>query len=153
VFDDNCVIDAKGDTNKGITIGNGVLVGRNSIIYCKNGDIQIEDGVNISSNCTIVSANRVSIGKGVLICGYTHLLSGGGYDFSNKSVKFSEQSGAVSEGELVIGPDCWLGARVTVLDAACIGEHCVIGACSLVNKPIPPNSLAYGIPAKVVKNI
>ena len=39
VIDDNCLIDAKGDANRGITIGSGVFIGRNTILSCKNGDI------------------------------------------------------------------------------------------------------------------
>ena len=43
VIDDGCCLDAKGTDNQGITIGNGVFVGRNAILSCKNGDIVIED--------------------------------------------------------------------------------------------------------------
>ena len=43
VIDDHCCLDAKGTDNRGITIGNGVFVGRNTILSCKNGDIVIDD--------------------------------------------------------------------------------------------------------------
>ncbi len=43
VIDDLCCLDAKGSDNQGITIGNGVFVGRNTILSCKNGDIVIDD--------------------------------------------------------------------------------------------------------------
>ena len=51
VIDDHCLLDAKGDTNRGIDIGNGVFVGRNTILSCKNGDIEIADGANVGFNC------------------------------------------------------------------------------------------------------
>jgi acetyltransferase-like isoleucine patch superfamily enzyme len=153
VFDDNSVIDAKGETNSGILIGSNVFIGRNTIVYCKNGDIEISDRVSIASNCTIMSAHRLIIKEDVMIGGYTYLLSGGEYDYTDKEVRFSDKNTAPSKGDLVIGQNCWLGARVTVLDAASIGDNCVIGACSLVNKPIPARSLAYGTPAKVIKSI
>src|SRR5687767_15490107 len=44
VIDDNCLLDAKGESNRGIRIGGGVFVGRNTILSCKNGDIDIDDG-------------------------------------------------------------------------------------------------------------
>src|SRR6266498_2952343 len=44
VIDDNCLLDAKGDSNRGIRIGDGVFVGRNTILSCKNGDIDLADG-------------------------------------------------------------------------------------------------------------
>ena len=41
VIDDNCLLDAKGETNRGIRIGDGVFIGRNTILSCKNGDIEL----------------------------------------------------------------------------------------------------------------
>src|SRR5215831_17099471 len=46
VIDDNCLLDAKGEANRGITIADGVFVGRNSILSCKNGDIELAAGAN-----------------------------------------------------------------------------------------------------------
>ena len=41
----------------GITIGNGVFIGRNTILSCKNGDIALGDGANIGFNCEVFSAS------------------------------------------------------------------------------------------------
>src|SRR5437899_5816029 len=76
VIDDNCLIDAKGETNRGITIGSGVFVGRNSILSCKNGDIEIADGANIGFNCEIFSASRVAIGKARLLAADCYVIGG-----------------------------------------------------------------------------
>jgi len=54
---------------------------------------------------------------------------------------------------ITIGDNCWLGANVTVLPGVTIGNGCVIGAGSIVTKDIPDNSLAMGMPAKVIKTI
>ena len=48
---------------------------------------------------------------------------------------------------------CWLGARVTVLDGATVGDRCVVGAGAVVTRPLPPLSLAVGVPAKVVGSV
>lgn len=74
VLDDNVVLDAKGDTNDGITIGDGVYIGRNTIIYCKNGNIHLENNVNISSNCQLFSANDLRVGEGSVIAAYVCML-------------------------------------------------------------------------------
>ncbi len=63
VIDDHCLLDAKGDTNAGITIGAGMFIGRNTILSCKNGDIVLGDGANIGFNCEIFSAARVERGR------------------------------------------------------------------------------------------
>src|SRR5207342_2809691 len=63
VIDDNCLVDAKGESNRGIRIGDGVFVGRNTILSCKNGDIELADAANLGFNCEVFSASRVTIGK------------------------------------------------------------------------------------------
>ena len=57
-------------------IGNGVFVGRNTILSCKNGDIVIEDDANLGFNCEIFSASRVRVGKSILMAAYTYLVGG-----------------------------------------------------------------------------
>lgn len=153
IIDDNCVVDAKGQDNEGITIGAGVYIGRNTIIYCKNGNIRIGDNVNISSNCQFVSSNDMTIGGDTVIGAYSYLLSGGGYTYGEGARRFAEQDGFLTKGKLVIGDNCWLGARVTVLDAAGVGENSVLAAGAVVTKPVSPGSVAVGVPAHVVKTV
>lgn len=153
IIDDNCVLDAKGVTNRGIAIGDNVYIGRNTIVYCKNGNIAIGDNVNISSNCQFVSSNDMTIGADTVIGAYSYLLSGGGYDYTPGAKKFSEQDGYITVGPLVIGDNCWLGARVAILDGASVGTRSVIAAGAVVTKPVPPDSVAGGIPAHVIKPI
>lgn len=52
-----------------------------------------------------------------------------------------------------IGKNCWIGSNVTVLDGVTIGDNCVIAAGAVVNKDIPDNCVAGGIPAKEIKKI
>jgi maltose O-acetyltransferase len=54
---------------------------------------------------------------------------------------------------VVIGNNVWIGSRVMVLKGVTIGENSVIGAMSLVTKEVPPNSIAAGVPARVVRTI
>ena len=58
------------------TIGSGVFVGRNTILSCKNGDIDIDDGANIGFNCELFSASRVRIGRDTLVAAYCYLIGG-----------------------------------------------------------------------------
>lgn len=152
VIDDGAVIDAKGDTNRGLSIGAGAYIGRHSIVYCKNGDITLGPRVNISSNCQIFSSNSVTIGEGTMIGAYSYFLSGGEYDYTDPT-PFADQCGMCTKGPLIVGRDCWFGARVTVLDGACIGDGCVLAAGAVVTKPLPSGVLAVGVPARVLKNI
>ena len=52
---------------------------------------------------------------------------------------------------IVIEDNCWIGSNVTILDGAHIATGCVIGAGSIVKGYIPPNSIAVGAPARVIR--
>jgi acetyltransferase-like isoleucine patch superfamily enzyme len=52
----------------------------------------------------------------------------------------------------VIGPNCWIGSKVTILDGVTIGEGCVIAAGSVVTKSFPDYSVIGGVPARVLRS-
>jgi acetyltransferase-like isoleucine patch superfamily enzyme len=55
--------------------------------------------------------------------------------------------------KVTIGRRVWIGANVTILPGVTIGEYSVIGAGAVVNKDIPPRSVAVGVPARVIKTL
>ena len=151
IIDDNCLLDAKGLSNSGILIGNSVYLGRNSILSCKDGDIELKDHVNIGFNCEIFSSGSVVLENYALLAAYCYIVGGGNYSLENTGLPIAEQPIFDNKG-IVLEKNCWLGARVTVLDGAKIGHDCAIGANSLVNSEILPFSIAVGTPAKAVKS-
>jgi len=147
MIDDNCLIDAKGTSNRGITIGSGVFIGRNSILSSKNGDIDLGARVNVGFNCEIFSASRVTIGEGTLLAAYCYVI-GGDHDWSDPALSVLEQ-GRSSAG-VSIGAGAWLGAGAKVLDGVSIGDGAVIGAGAVVKDAVPASAIAVGMPARVV---
>ncbi len=86
-----CVLDAKGTSNKGITIGDGVFIGRHSSLNTKDGNIVIEDRVNIGPFCTVFSASTVRIGRETLLAAYAYLV-GGGHAFDDIGTPILDQA-------------------------------------------------------------
>lgn len=152
VVDDNVMLDAKGQDNQGIKLGDRVYVGRNSIVYTKGGDIELADKVNVSANCELFSGNRLFIGQGSVIAAYSYLLSGGEYDY-NSLTPLAEQAGDVTRGETRVGANVWLAAHVVVADGSRVGDNSVVGAGAVVRGEIPADSLAAGVPARVVRGL
>ena len=89
--------------------------------------VEIGDNVVFTRGCTIL----------------TH-----GYDWSVLRNLHGEI--LASSGKVVIGSNVFLGTRTVILKGVTIGDNCIVGACSVVTKDIPPNSVAVGNPAKVV---
>jgi acetyltransferase-like isoleucine patch superfamily enzyme len=146
VIDDGCVLDAKGTTNQGILIGDGVFIGRHTSLNTKDGDIFVEDRVNIGPFCTVFSASRVRIGKETLLAAYAYLV-GGGHAFDEVGTPILDQP-RPSQG-ITIGPASWIGTAVTVLDGVTIGRGVVVGANAVVTRNLPDLSVAAGTPAVV----
>jgi acetyltransferase-like isoleucine patch superfamily enzyme len=149
VVDDHCVLDAKGQSNAGITVGSGVFIGRNTILSCKNGDIVLGDQVNIGFNCEIFSGARVELGARVMLAAYTYII-GGGHAYDRIDVSPLEQ--ARTAVGVTVGEGAWLGAGVKVLDGTSVGAHSIIGAGAVVTRDVPPQSIAAGVPAAVVRS-
>ncbi|HTK29504.1 MAG TPA: acyltransferase [Vicinamibacterales bacterium] len=148
VVDDNCLLDAKGTSNRGIRIGDGVFIGRNTILSCKDGDIELGDSANIGFNCEIFSASRVTIGARVLMAAYAYIV-GGDHDFSDPAAAVLDQP-RTSAG-VSIGEGAWIGAHATLLDGVTVGERAVVGAGAVVRDAVPPFATAVGVPARVVR--
>jgi acetyltransferase-like isoleucine patch superfamily enzyme len=149
VIDDQCCLDAKGTDNQGIAIGNGVFVGRNTILSCKNGDIVIGDHANIGFNCEIFSASRVTVGKSILMAAYTYLV-GGDHLYDRIDIPVLDQ-GRTARG-IDVGDGVWLGTHVVVTDGSTIGRDAIIGAGAVVVGTVPDYAIATGIPAKVQRD-
>lgn len=149
VIDDQCCLDAKGTDNQGIAIGNGVFVGRNTILSCKNGDIVIGDHANIGFNCEIFSASRVTVGKSILMAAYTYLV-GGDHLYDRIDIPVLDQ-GRTARG-IDVGDGVWLGTHVVVTDGSAIGRDAIIGAGAVVVGTVPDYAIATGIPAKVQRD-
>ncbi len=148
IVDDHVVLDAKGCGNQGILIGDGVFLGRGTILSCKGGDIVLGDHVNIGFNSEIFSGSRVTVGRYGLFAAQTYLVGGGHeYEAADRAVLEQPRS---SRG-IALGENVWLGAGAKVLDGVRIGDNVVVGAGAVVTEDLPGGAVAAGVPARVLR--
>jgi len=102
-----------------------------------------------SNNVSLVAMGEITIGNRCLIGDQVTILD---CDFHEIS-PLTRMNGVGPIEPVVIGDNVWLGSRVMVLKGVTIGENSVVAAMSVVTKSIPPNSLAAGNPAKVIRSI
>ena len=149
IVDDNCLLDAKGRDNEGISIGSGAFIGRNSILSCKNGDIILRERVNIGFNSEVFSGSRVEIGADTLVAAYCYFV-GGDHAVDNAEAALTEQ-GSRSHG-ITVGANCWFGAGAIVLDGITVGSNAIVGAGAVVTKDVPDYAVSVGIPARQIRD-
>jgi acetyltransferase-like isoleucine patch superfamily enzyme len=146
-----CYLDARGEKNKGITLGDNITIGRNSNLVCKEGDITIGDEVGIGMNCTLsaVAGNTIEVGNHVLIAPYVYL-GGVSYHFDRIDVPIADQR-QNPKGGISIDDDVWIGANATILDGVNIGKGAILAAGTVVTSDIPPYAIVAGVPAKILR--
>lgn len=131
--------------------------------------IQLGAGSVIAPNVSLRNASRIRIGSDAHIGERCYLWAGAesgliilgdcvslapevfitasNYQFK-KGRPFRQQT--KSDQDVTIGNDVWLGARAIVTAGVTIGDGCIVGAGAVVTKDLPPNSVAVGVPARVV---
>lgn len=133
-----------------------------NILGSVGGDVYIEKRFNFDNgknihmgshvlanyNLTILDIEKVTIGDYVLI-GPNTLITTVGHPLSPKE----RRNKIGTTAPVTIGNDVWIGGNVCILPGVTVGNNVVIGAGAVVTCDIPDNSLAMGVPAKVIKEI
>lgn len=93
----------------------------------------------------------IKIGKNVRISSDTKFITHDGGIWTLRKMKLLEDADYF--GKIEIGDNVNIGINVIIMPGVTIGNNCVIGAGAVVTKSIPDNSVAAGIPAKVIETI
>lgn len=117
------------------------------LVFGKN--VQLNDYVHIVAMDHIEIGDNVLMASHVFISDNSHGFYKGGNNDSDPAIPPIERE--YSTAPVRIGNNVWIGEGVAIMPGVEIGEGCVIGAHSIVNKSIPPNTIAVGAPAVPVK--
>ena len=148
---------------KFVDFGNGLTTGYwcrfevfplndDSKIRLKFGDnIQINDFVHICAMDSVEIGNGCMFASHIYISDNSHGIYSDCRDINQSSPDTPPDHRQYITAPVKIGNNCWLGEGVIVMPGVTIGDGCVIGAHSVVNKDIPAACIAVGSPAKVIK--
>ena len=112
-----------------ITLGDQVQIGEQTALWAGRSSGRITVGA------------RTTFGPRVLVTAADYGLAAG--------MRITDQ--AMVERDVVIGPDCWVGAGAVITAGVTIGTGAVIGANAVVTKDIPAGAVAGGVPARVLR--
>lgn len=153
-IDRDCYIDAV--SKNGIQFGNNVSIQKRVMIEC-TGSIKhlgkgliLGNNVGIGSNSFLGCSGGIEIGDDTIFGNYVSVHSEN-HNYSNMATPIRLQG--VNHRGIKIGKNCWIGAKVTILDGTILGDGCIVAAGAVLNGKIyEKNSIIGGVPAKVLKN-
>lgn len=107
-----------------VTIGDDVFIGRLGVISAKK-------SIDIGS--------RTMLAEMVSLRDHDH------------DTRFAPTDGRFLMESMRVGDDAWIAAKASVVRRGQVGERAVVGAHSLVNRPVPDGAVAVGVPARVLQ--
>lgn len=114
-----------------IVLGANSYIGRHSRIQAKDGtQVRIGENTAVSHYVFCYTQNRVA-------------------DQDMSQAPNTNHELAVSEGDTMIGDDCWIGSFCFLTEGTSVGDNTVVGANAVVTDDLPPHSIAVGTPARV----
>lgn len=113
----------------------------------REGRITIGDYVLISPGTHIVASESISIGSNTMFASGCYVSDSDWHDTYDRTRELDKHA------PIVIGENTWFGVRAIVCKGVTVGDNSIIGAGSVVTKDIPPNCIAAGNPAHVVRQL
>ena len=110
--------------------------------------IEFGDGVSLQERCHIVAAGRLIIDEQTTIS-YDVMITDVDHDYRKIGVNVMSQE--LLYLPTYIGKSCFIGAGARILAGTELGDHCVVGANSVVRGKFPAGSVIGGIPARALK--
>ena len=130
------------------------------IITYNHGYVKIGKWVNVGFRTNIDCVNRIEIGDNTAISYDVTIIDNNSHPIhpADREYMAHTNHGALERqpmfalsAPIIIGKNCWIGTRVRIQKGVIIGDNSIVAANSVVTKSIPPNCIAAGVPAKVVK--
>lgn len=130
------------EQNSRLVVRGDFAIFTGSIVSINNNAEVILGSGYIGSNLKLYCFDKVEIGYDVAISENVTIR-----DSDNHKINFNEKVSS----SIKIGNHVWIGMNVTILKGVTVGDDAVIAAGAVVNRDIPANSLAAGVPATVKK--
>ncbi len=139
-------------------IGKGVIFAPYSILHVKNKDVSkkkntffsVGENTTFEQFCNIrASGGNLRIGSHCLIGQHVSIITAN-HEYK-KELLIRDNDWDETKNWIEIGDDVWIGCGAIILSGVKIGQGSVVAAGAVVIKDVPPYSVVWGVPARVLK--
>ncbi|MCF7550319.1 acyltransferase [Pseudonocardia sp. WMMC193] len=132
-----------------LEIGRWVHIGDGNSLRCHEGSMRIGDKVVMGRHNTLNCYLDVEVGAATLLADWVYVTD---FDHRTADVHLPIKDQGIVKAPVRIGPDTWVGVKVSVLRGSRVGRGCVLGAHAVVRGDVPDHAIAVGAPARVVRD-
>ena len=131
-----------------VTLGRWSWIGHRCKIRVHEGEFSLGAKSVMGQECTISAYQRVSIGRECIIADRVMMID---FDHGMVEVERPIREQGIYKRSVDVGHNVWIGYGACVLRGVTVGNNCVIGTNSVVNKDVPDDAVVAGIPARVLR--
>jgi acetyltransferase-like isoleucine patch superfamily enzyme len=131
-----------------VSFGSGCVLDHGLTVECR-GRLEVGERTVFGHHCTIASDESIRIGRDCLIAEMVSIRDHD-HDFTSGDVPIIDQGRATAP--VRIGDNVWIGGKASITKGVTIGSNTVVGAHAVVTADLPPDCVAVGIPARVLRH-
>jgi acetyltransferase-like isoleucine patch superfamily enzyme len=134
--------------NAVVHLGRWSWLGHGCKVRCHEGEVHIGAKSVLGQECTISAYQHVSIGRECVIADRVMFID---FDHGMSEVDRPIRNQGIYMRDVRIGHNVWVGYAAAFLRGVTVGDNAVVGTNAVVTKDLPPNAVAGGAPARVIR--
>lgn len=132
-----------------LILGRWVHLGDENRLRCHEGTMRVGDKCVFGRDNTVNGYLDIEFGEGTIVADWVYICD---FDHVTDDIHVPIKDQGIVKSPVHIGPDVWVGTKVSILRGATVGRGSVLAAHAVVRGDIPDYAIAGGIPAVVLKD-
>jgi len=129
-------------------LGRWSWIGHGSKIRVHEGEAFIGAKSVLGQECTISAFQHVSIGRECIVADRVMMID---FDHGVVEVERPVREQGIYKRDVRVGHNVWIGYGVAILRGVTVGDNCVVGTSTIVDKDVPDNAVVAGVPVGVLR--
>ncbi len=131
-----------------VRLGRWSWIGHGTKIRAHEGEVSIGAKTVLGQECTISAFQHIAIGRECIVADRVMLID---FDHGVVEVERPVRLQGIYKRDVNVGHNVWIGYGVSILRGTTVGDNCVLGTATVVSTDVPANTVAAGVPVRVLR--